>query len=136
MMHRGHGAELKPIAGVAYGVAAAAALILGLAVFALPRPADALPSYAKQTGLSCGSCHVNPAGGGARNAFGKAFAANGHKLPAKSKTAKAGGGAAAPAPAPSAVAPAVVLDRAQAQAWSLSRPYYSHFLYSSCDYGC
>jgi mono/diheme cytochrome c family protein len=134
MMHRERESKLKPIVGIAYGLATAAALILGLAVFALPRPADALPSYAKQTGRSCGSCHVNPAGGGPRTAFGKAFAANGHKLPSGSKTAKAGGGAAAPEP--SGVAPAVVLDRAQAQAWSLRRPYYSHFLYNSCDYGC
>ncbi len=133
MAYREHEAELKPIAGVAYGLAAAAALILGLAVFALPRPADALPTYAKQTGRSCGSCHVSAAGGGPRNAFGKAFAANGHKLPGGSKAAKSGGGAAEPAPS---AAPAVVLDRAQAQAWSLRGPYYSHFLYNSCDYGC
>lgn len=46
-----------------------------------PIPADALPIYARQTGLPCGQCHVNPAGGGPRTAFGKAFAANGHRLP-------------------------------------------------------
>jgi hypothetical protein len=42
-----------------------------------------LPAYAASTGKACGACHVNPAGGGPRNAFGDAFAANGHKLPAK-----------------------------------------------------
>jgi mono/diheme cytochrome c family protein len=49
------------------------------------RQAEARPEYAQQTGLSCGRCHVNPAGGGANTAFGKAFAANGHKLPGKKK---------------------------------------------------
>jgi hypothetical protein len=28
----------------------------------------------------------------------------------------------------------VTLDRAQAQALSLARPYYTHFMYSYCDY--
>ena len=28
----------------------------------------------------------------------------------------------------------VVLDYAQAQAWSLRRPYYTHFLFDYCDY--
>ena len=28
----------------------------------------------------------------------------------------------------------VELDYAQAQAWSLARPYYTHFLYDYCDY--
>ncbi|HTT49224.1 MAG TPA: hypothetical protein VMG39_14635 [Pseudolabrys sp.] len=26
------------------------------------------------------------------------------------------------------------LDYAQAQAWSLARPYYTHFMYDYCDY--
>jgi hypothetical protein len=84
MTHRKQKAEAKRMAGAAFGVigAGAAALILGLAVFTAPRTADALPSYAQQTGLACGACHVNPAGGGPRNAFGKSFAANGHKVPA------------------------------------------------------
>jgi hypothetical protein len=30
--------------------------------------------------------------------------------------------------------PPIVLDYAQAQAWSLARPYYSHFLFDYCDY--
>ena len=28
----------------------------------------------------------------------------------------------------------IELDYAQAQAWSLRRPYYTHFLYDYCDY--
>ena len=28
----------------------------------------------------------------------------------------------------------LVLDEAQAQAWSLREPYYRHFLYDYCDY--
>lgn len=44
--------------------------------------ASALPQYAQQTGLACGKCHVDPNGGGTRTAFGNAFKANGHKLPA------------------------------------------------------
>ena len=59
-----------------------AALAVGGAV-AVAKPAAALPAYAAQTGKACGACHQNPAGGGPRNAFGEAFAANGHKLPEK-----------------------------------------------------
>jgi hypothetical protein len=79
---------VKSIAGAVYGLVAVggAALVLGLAMFVAPQPAKALPSYAKQTGLSCGRCHVNAAGGGPRTAFGKAFAANGHKVPASTKS--------------------------------------------------
>ncbi len=61
----------------------AAVLIAGTAVTLSPRQAQATPAYASQTGLPCGRCHVNPAGGGPNTAFGKAFAANGHKLPQK-----------------------------------------------------
>ncbi|MGO9774352.1 MAG: hypothetical protein ACLPSW_33335 [Roseiarcus sp.] len=64
----------------AVGVTAALA-IAGVVVTLSPRPANALPAYAAQTKLPCGKCHVNPAGGGPRNDFGKAFAANGHQLP-------------------------------------------------------
>jgi hypothetical protein len=62
---------------------AVAVLVAGAAGTLLPRQAQATPAYAAQTGLPCGRCHVNPAGGGPNTAFGKAFAANGHKLPAK-----------------------------------------------------
>jgi hypothetical protein len=65
------------------GALSAAALIGGALTIAAPKSADALPAYAAATGKACGACHQNPAGGGPRNAFGEAFAANGHKLPAK-----------------------------------------------------
>ena len=98
--------ELKPISALAYGLggASATALIVGLAAFAVPQPAGALPAYAQQTKLSCGRCHVSAAGGGALTAFGKAFAANGHKVP--SKGAKPGKAASESTPAPSESTPA------------------------------
>ena len=65
------------------GAVAAAAVIGGALMAAVPKSAEALPAYAAATGKACGACHQNPAGGGPRNAFGEAFAANGHKLPAK-----------------------------------------------------
>jgi hypothetical protein len=73
---------------VTFGLVGAVALMAGLAAFAAPRSASALPAYAQQTGLACGRCHVNPAGGGARNAFGKAFAANGHAVPSATGSSK------------------------------------------------
>ena len=60
--------------GISLGVGMTAATILP------PQKAQALPTYAAQVGKPCGFCHVNPAGGGARNATGKKFEANGHKL--------------------------------------------------------
>jgi hypothetical protein len=65
------------------GAAIAVLAIGGPLTLATPKPAAALPAYAASTGKACGACHANPAGGGARNAFGDAFAANGHKLPGK-----------------------------------------------------
>jgi mono/diheme cytochrome c family protein len=62
---------------------AAAAAIGGALTLVHPGSAEALPAYAAQTKKACGACHQNPAGGGPRNAFGEAFAANGHKLPDK-----------------------------------------------------
>jgi mono/diheme cytochrome c family protein len=77
----------RSLLGVAYGLVGTIAVILtvGSAVSLAPQPASALPAYSQQTGVACGRCHVNPAGGGANTAFGKAFAANGHKLPSKKK---------------------------------------------------
>jgi len=70
--------------------AIATAFVLGASAFAgglvlAPQKAQATPEYATQTKLPCGRCHVNPAGGGPNNAFGKAFQANGHKVPEKKK---------------------------------------------------
>ena len=133
--------DLGLASGIVFGLAGALATVslAGFVIINATRQAVALASYTQQTGLACGRCHTNPAGGGALTSFGSAFAANGHKVPAGGKSEKknAGGGAtAAPAPeAPApATAPAIVLDYAQAQAWSLRHPYYSHFLYSPDDY--
>jgi hypothetical protein len=65
------------------GALAAALVVGGALTIIVPAPAAALPAYASTTGKACGACHTNPAGGGARTAYGDAFAANGHKLPAK-----------------------------------------------------
>lgn len=75
---------MMTILGGAVGVGVAV-LVAGAAITLSPRQAQALPAYAQQTGLACGRCHANPLGGGPNTAFGKAFAANGHKLPAKKK---------------------------------------------------
>ncbi len=74
-------------AGIFWGAAgvAAAVLIAAAAITVSPRHAQATPAYAKETGLPCGKCHVNPAGGGANTAFGKEFAAKGHKWPMPKK---------------------------------------------------
>jgi hypothetical protein len=75
---------LKPLPGIALalgGVIAVGAVIGG--VWLAPQPASATPAYASQTGRACGSCHVSKSGGGALTSFGKAFAANGHKVPGK-----------------------------------------------------
>ena len=94
--------ELKPVPGLVIGVAGALATasIVALAAFTAPQSADALPAYAQQTGLACGRCHVNPAGGGARTSFGNAFLANGHKVPSGAKAGKPSSGKAAPTAAP------------------------------------
>jgi hypothetical protein len=59
---------------------ALAAGVLLAALVAVPRPATALPAYAQKEGKACGYCHVNPAGGGARNAKGQQYEKNGHKF--------------------------------------------------------
>ena len=69
-------------AALCLAVGVGAAILAGGTIVA-SNTAQAMPAYAAQTGLPCGKCHVNPAGGGPRTAFGKAFAANGHKLPKK-----------------------------------------------------
>lgn len=63
------------------GVVLTAAVIAGSAGFFASSPAAAKPEFAAQTGFACGKCHVNPAGGGPNTAFGKAFKANGFKVP-------------------------------------------------------
>lgn len=61
-----------------------AAFILAavMIAFCAPRPTEATPQFAKQTGKACGQCHTSPSGG-ALNSYGKKFKANGYKLPKK-----------------------------------------------------
>jgi hypothetical protein len=62
------------------GSAALAVAVLFAGLVVAPRSATALPAYAAKEGKACGYCHVNPAGGGPRNAKGKQYEANGHKF--------------------------------------------------------
>jgi hypothetical protein len=57
-----------------------AGVIIATALVAAPQQAQAKPQYAAKEGKPCGYCHVNPAGGGPRNARGKRYQANGHKF--------------------------------------------------------
>jgi hypothetical protein len=65
-------------------VAGAGALVAGIVsavvLVGASQNAQALPAYAAKEGKPCGYCHVNPAGGGPRNARGKQYQANGHKF--------------------------------------------------------
>lgn len=58
----------------------AALLVAGTVVVLAPSPVSAKPEFAAQTGLPCGQCHTNAAGGGDLKAFGKKFKANGYKV--------------------------------------------------------
>jgi len=76
--------RIKSQSAILYSAAGITAILVGgLIVVAAPKPATATPAYAAQTKLACGRCHASPAGGGSLTDFGKAFAANGHKLPKK-----------------------------------------------------
>ena len=59
---------------------AAAALTAGLALAVPAKPAEARPEYAKKEGKECAYCHVNPKGGGPRNAKGDEYFKNGKKF--------------------------------------------------------
>ncbi len=63
-------------------VPAALALAVGLAASApAVRTADAKPEFSRREGKDCTFCHVNPRGGGARNAKGMEYEKNGFKFP-------------------------------------------------------
>jgi len=66
--------------GIVVGAMGLAGVALLAGVLVAPRSASALPAYAQKEGKPCGYCHLNPAGGGERNAKGKQYEANGHKF--------------------------------------------------------
>jgi hypothetical protein len=62
-------------------VGIATAFLLGfIALIVSPPSVNAKPEFAAQTGLPCGQCHTNPAGGGKLKPFGEKFKANGFKV--------------------------------------------------------
>jgi hypothetical protein len=71
-------------ARIAFGagacILAGAGLVVAMAVMVAPRQAVAKAEFSGQTGLPCGQCHSNPAGGGDLKSFGKKFKANGYKV--------------------------------------------------------
>lgn len=72
--------SFKSLSARAGVTAAVAAMVIAMAQIATPTTAQAKPEFAAQTGLPCGQCHVNPAGGGKLKSFGEKFKANGYKL--------------------------------------------------------
>jgi hypothetical protein len=48
-------------------------ILLGVVMATAVAAADALPRFASRTGEKCQSCHVNPTGGGMRQAFGAQY---------------------------------------------------------------
>jgi mono/diheme cytochrome c family protein len=138
-----------PLAAAVFGLAGALAAA-GLVALSASRPAGALSSYAQQTGLSCGRCHTNPAGGGKLTAFGTEYAANDHKVPAKKtdsgkkqdseKQESSKEGDSKEQVSEGVTSPtATTIDLESGRAldyvpWTLRDPYHSHFLYKSDDY--
>ena len=59
---------------------ATASLVAATIILADTRAAQAKPEFAGQTGLPCGQCHVNQAGGGKLKPFGEKFKENGFKV--------------------------------------------------------
>lgn len=65
---------------VATGMLAVGVFVAVASLVAFPQNAAALPAYSQKEGKACGYCHVNPAGGGERNAMGKKYEAGGHSF--------------------------------------------------------
>ena len=83
MVHSGIHGTSNPIriAALCTTAGIGAALLVGVtAALIASTPASAKPEFAAQTGLPCGQCHANPAGGGKLKAFGEKFKANGFKV--------------------------------------------------------
>jgi hypothetical protein len=75
--------QMKTTGQKAFAIAcgtAAAILVACTMVVMDSRSANAKPEFASQTGKPCGTCHANPAGGGALKPFGQKFKDNGFKL--------------------------------------------------------
>jgi len=84
MVHMESGLSKRPGEIIPAAIGIAAALLIGGSIALLaPRQASAKPEFAAQTGLPCGQCHVNPAGGGKLKSLGEKFKENGFKLPGK-----------------------------------------------------
>jgi hypothetical protein len=79
MVHPGRRDASNSIRTAALCTAAgiATALLMGMTV---STPASAKPEFAAQTGLPCGQCHANPAGGGKLKPFGEKYKENGFKV--------------------------------------------------------
>ena len=74
--------KTSPHLALSMATGASAAIVLGgtLALL-MAQPAAATAQFAKDTGKSCGDCHVNVKGGGPLTPLGAQFKANGNKLP-------------------------------------------------------
>ncbi len=72
--------SFKTLFSIATGTAAALVTATALTLM-ISAPARATMQFAKETGKSCGACHVNPKGAGALTPLGEQFKANGNKMP-------------------------------------------------------
>ena len=92
------------------------------ALVASATSALALPAYSAATGEPCGTCHVNPAGGGALTAKGSAFAAVSSHASNPAAAWQQVNAPAPAAPAPAAPAPAAPAPAAPAPSAGKAAP--------------
>ena len=64
-------------------VVTTAALAVGIIILSAPHAARATPQFGTQTGLPCSQCHADLNTPMNLTDFGKAFLANGNKVPSK-----------------------------------------------------